>query len=68
MIIVKKRKAQSTLEYILVLTAVVGLIIFAAATWIKPSTQKALEDANDAIDKAADKLVPPTPEPVPGPI
>jgi Na+-driven multidrug efflux pump len=51
-----KKKAQSTLEYILVLTAVVGLIIFAAARWIKPSTQQALGDANNAMNAAANKL------------
>lgn len=50
------KRAQSTLEYILVLMAIVGLIIFAAATWIKPAVNKSLENANTAIGKAAGKL------------
>lgn len=50
------KKAQSTLEYILVLTAIVGLLIWAASTPIKNAVQKSLENANTAIGAAADKL------------
>jgi uncharacterized protein (UPF0333 family) len=50
------KKAQSTLEYILVLTAIVGLLIWAASTPIKNAVQKSLEEANTAIGNAADKL------------
>lgn len=49
-------KAQSTLEYVLVLTAVVGLIIYAAANWIKPNVGTSLNTAITAIDKAADEI------------
>lgn len=52
------KRAQGTLEYILVLTAIVGLIIYAAATWIKPAIEKSLDDANTAIGKAAEKIKP----------
>jgi uncharacterized protein (UPF0333 family) len=56
MVKINKRKAQSTLEYILILTAIVGLLIYAAATWIKPNVSKTLDDANTALGKAADKM------------
>jgi len=52
----KEKKAQSTLEYIVVLTAIVAIIIFAATTWIKPAVKQSLEDANSAIGVAAGKL------------
>lgn len=52
------RKAQSTLEYILVLTAIVGLVIYAAGAWIKPAVQQSFTDANDAIGDAAEKISP----------
>jgi hypothetical protein len=45
----KHSKAQSTLEYIVVFTAVVGLIIYAAVTWIKPGVEHSLENANATI-------------------
>ena len=62
----EKKRAQSTLEYIVVLTAIVALIIYAAASWIRPAVTQSLRDANTAIGKAADRLVPP-PVPPPGP-
>ncbi len=52
----KDKKGQSTLEYLLVLAAIVGVIIFAAATYIKPAVSKSLLNANTAIGKVADKL------------
>mgnify|MGYP001571002312 CR=1 FL=1 len=54
-----KKKAQSTLEYILVITAIVGVIIWAAGSKINPAVEQALKDANTAIGKAADKIAPP---------
>ena len=48
----RKNKAQSTLEYILVFTAIVGAIILATAT-IKTNVTDTLEDAaNDMKAKA----------------
>jgi uncharacterized protein (UPF0333 family) len=52
----KNKAAQSMLEYIMVLTAIVGIIIFAAAYWIKPAVTTSLEFANSTIDKVADKF------------
>lgn len=52
----KNLKAQSNLEYILILSAVVGVIIYAAANWIKTGVSNGLTNAQTAIGKAADKL------------
>lgn len=49
-------KAQSTLEYIVVLTAIVAVIIYAAGHWIKPAAQKTIDDAGTAIDNAYKEL------------
>lgn len=56
MIRITKQNAQSTLEYILVLTAIVGFIIFAAKTWINPAVTTTLDNANSVIEDAADKI------------
>lgn len=52
----ENKKAQSTLEYIIVLSAIVGVILYAAANWIKPAVEASLNNANTAIGKAAGKL------------
>jgi hypothetical protein len=49
-------KAQSTLEYLLVMSAIVGIIIYAAANWIKPGVQKALDNSWTVMGNASDKL------------
>lgn len=53
---INRQNAQSTLEYILVLTAIVGFIIFAAKTWINPAVTTTLTNANQVIQDAADKI------------
>jgi len=50
------RKAQSTLEYVIALTAIVGVILYAAVTWIKPAAQKTINDSSAAIENAADRF------------
>jgi uncharacterized protein (UPF0333 family) len=50
------KKAQSTLEYIIVLTAIIGLIIYAAVNWIRPAVNNSLDNASAAIRTAADKF------------
>ncbi len=51
-----KRKAQSTLEYILVLTAIVGVLIWTAISFLKPAVKNSLNNAGTAISKAAGKM------------
>ncbi|MBU0709231.1 MAG: hypothetical protein KJ793_00770 [Candidatus Omnitrophica bacterium] len=56
MIKVSRKKAQSTLEYILLLTAIVGFIIFAAKSWVKPAAEGTLSAAWSVIDDAANEM------------
>ena len=53
-----KRKGQSVLEYVLVLTAIVTCIIWAASTLIKKSVSTSLVNAGSAIGNVAGKLNP----------
>jgi uncharacterized protein (UPF0333 family) len=59
----KKSKGQSTIEYILVITAIVALILWAAYTFFTstPSNQgvieRSLSEADNAIDRAADRFL-----------
>ena len=46
----KKRKGQSILEYVIILTAVVAAIIFAAHNVVTPAVDQMFEDAADVID------------------
>jgi hypothetical protein len=57
---IERAKGQSTLEYIVVLSAVVGLIIYAAATWVKPAVVASMGQAELAIDNSADHFTPQT--------
>ena len=41
---------QSTLEYVIVLTAIVAAILFAAAQFIKPSVNKVYSDAGITLN------------------
>ena len=49
-----KSKGQSTLEYIIVFAAIIALVIWAATAFIKPASDKSLQEAEDAIGRAAD--------------
>ncbi|MFH1655890.1 MAG: hypothetical protein ABH954_04710 [Candidatus Omnitrophota bacterium] len=49
----RKSKGQSTLEYIIVVTAILALIIVAATTFIRPASDASLNAASDTIDRAA---------------
>ena len=51
-----KKRAQSVLEYVLVLTAVVTCIIWAASTFIKTSVDDGITNAGKAIGSVADKI------------
>ena len=56
MLKIKLKEAQSTLEYIVVLTAIVGLIIYASVTWIKPAVVKSIENANKTVTNSSIKI------------
>lgn len=52
----KKRKAQGILEYVVVLTAIIAVIIFAATNLIRPSATGIYEETTAVIDSAAAKM------------
>jgi hypothetical protein len=52
----RSEKAQSMLEYAIVITAVIGIILYAAANWLKPDVQKSMENAGTAMGDAAEKF------------
>ena len=51
-----KKKGQSILEYVIVLTVVVVAIAIAATTLIKPAVNQGLTDASDTIKHATEQL------------
>jgi len=50
------RKAQSTLEYIVIFTAIVGLIIYAAVNWVGPAVNSSLTNAKDTVVGTSNKV------------
>jgi len=51
-----KKKGQSTLEYLLVLTAIIGAIIIAATKFVKPQVEGSLEHVSNEMGKQVDKI------------
>ncbi len=47
----RKRKAQSILEYTLILAAIVAGIIFAARTLVRPAVEQSFTDATDTMNR-----------------
>ena len=56
--LIRNKHAQSTLEYILVLTAIVGVIIWGAATIVKPKIRAGFNDIKTSIESTADEVAP----------
>jgi uncharacterized protein (UPF0333 family) len=50
------RKGQSTLEYILVLTAIIAAVIYAANAFIKPKVQSSLGHVMNQTEKEVLKI------------
>lgn len=50
------RHGQSTLEYILVLVAILVAVIAAAGTFMKPAVEKGIQDSTDTIKAATGKV------------
>lgn len=51
-----RRKAQSTLEYILVLAAILVAVILMANGAIKTAVEKGMQDSKDVMDAAGVKI------------
>lgn len=52
----RTRKGQSILEYVIILTAIIAVIIIAATSVIKPAVEKAMGDAANTIKTSTEKL------------
>ncbi|MFZ2604036.1 MAG: hypothetical protein WBI28_03000 [Candidatus Omnitrophota bacterium] len=50
------KKGQSTLEYVIIITAIVAGIIFAATTFLKPRVQNALDHATSEMESGVEKI------------
>jgi len=59
---IRSRKAQNTLEYILVLTAIVGLMLWAAVSVVKPKVDTAFQDVANSIEHTGNQLAPSGPD------
>ena len=53
---VKQRRGQSILEYVIILTVIVAAIAYAASKFIQPAVRTSLEDASNSITNATGKL------------
>ena len=53
----KRSRGQSTLEYILVLAAVLFAIITIVGTTIKPAVDLTMNESSHAVNEAANRLV-----------
>jgi uncharacterized protein (UPF0333 family) len=51
-----KRKGQSTLEYVIILTAIIAAIVFAAATFLKPKVESSLDHVTTQMELGVQQL------------
>ncbi|MGE5309363.1 MAG: hypothetical protein ACM3OC_09780 [Deltaproteobacteria bacterium] len=51
-----RKKGQSILEYVIVLTVIVAAIALMASQTIKPAVEKGMTDSSNAIQSATGKL------------
>jgi uncharacterized protein (UPF0333 family) len=51
-----KRKGQSTLEYVIILTAIIAAIVFAAATYLKPRVESSLDHVSGQMETGVQQL------------
>lgn len=52
----KRKKGQSTLEYVLVLSAIIAAIIFATFMFIRPRLQNGLNSVTNTMASALNKI------------
>ena len=52
----RRKKGQSTLEYVIGLTAIVAAIAYAASQWFRPAVHTAVEDASTSMTNATNRL------------
>lgn len=52
----KIEKSQSTLEYVIMLTALIAFVLWAAGALFQPALQTGLSDTQRAVERAADNI------------
>ena len=52
----RKNKGQSTLEYVIILTAIIAGIIYAATQFLQPRVQSSLDSATNEMQKQVGKI------------
>ena len=52
----RRKRGQSILEYVIILTVIVAAIAVAATQFIKPAVEKGLEDSQRSIQGATERL------------
>ena len=52
----RNRSGQSVLEYVIVLTAIIAVIILAATNLIRPAVNQTMTDASGSITRASGAL------------
>ncbi|MBL7152055.1 MAG: hypothetical protein QME65_02055 [Candidatus Omnitrophota bacterium] len=52
----RSKRAQSTLEYIIIFTAIVGAVLLAANAIIKPKVQNIIEHTATQAEKAVEHI------------
>lgn len=52
----KRRKGQSTLEYVIILTAIIAGIIVAAQMFLKPKLEDSLEHATNQMQQGVERI------------
>ncbi len=51
-----RKRGQSTLEYVLILTAIIGAIILAATRFIKPRVEGSLDHVSQEMSNQVDRI------------
>ncbi|MDP2905127.1 MAG: hypothetical protein Q8O22_02335 [Candidatus Omnitrophota bacterium] len=51
-----RKKGQSTLEYVLILTAIIGAIILAASTFIGPRVQNSINHVTNQMQEQVERI------------
>ena len=52
----RKRRAQSILEYTLILSAIIAGIIFAARSMVRPAVEQSFTDATSSMNRMTSKF------------
>lgn len=51
-----RKKGQSTLEYVIILTAIVAGILFAAVTFLKPKVESSMSHIANEMEAGVNRL------------